>query len=311
MLHVGSHISSAKGYLAMGKDAAKIGANTLQFFLRNPRGGQSKALNPQDIAAYIDFAKENNIGQIVAHASYVLNPASDKENLRTFARDTIADDLSRLDHTPGNFYNIHPGSRRDQSLDAGVANAAAMLDSVMTPKMQSTILLETMSGSGSEIGGKFEELKLVLDACKHGRDLGVCLDTCHVYVAGYDVARDLGGVLREFDRVIGLERLKAIHLNDSMFGLASKKDRHAKLGEGDIGLDAIAAIINHPELRDLPFLLETPNDLDGYAKEIALLKDMYQEKKPAKAAGKSPAAKAAKKPPAKPAPKKPRKKTPE
>lgn len=279
MFHIGSHISSAKGYLAMGRDAVQIGANTLQFFLRNPRGGKAKALNPQDIAAYVEFAGEHGIGKIMAHASYVLNPATNKENLRVFAHDTITDDLARLEHTPGNYYNIHPGSRREQSLEEGVANIAAMLDSVMSPSMQSTILLETMSGSGSEVGGRFEELRLIIDACKHGKQLGVCLDTCHVFVAGYDVARDLGGVLREFDRAIGMERLKAVHLNDSMFGFGSGKDRHAKLGEGHIGLEAIASIINHPELRGLPFLLETPNDLDGYAKEIALLKKMYKVKK--------------------------------
>ncbi len=278
MLRVGSHISSAKGYLAMGRDAVKIGANTFQFFVRNPRGGRAKDINPADVAAFLAFAKEHDISSILAHASYTLNIATNDERLRTFVRETVADDLARLENTPGALYNIHPGTRKDRPYDDAVTSVAENLDAAIPAKLSGTFLLETMSGHGGELGGRFEELQDIMDACKQGKKFGVCLDTCHVFSAGYDIVGDLDGVLSEFDKAVGLKKLKAIHLNDSMFPLGSHKDRHAKLGEGEIGWDAISRIINHPNLRDLPFYLETPNDLDGYASEIAELKNRYGKK---------------------------------
>jgi deoxyribonuclease-4 len=272
MFLIGSHISSAKGYLAMGKNAASIGADTFQFFLRNPRGGRAKAIDPDDVAAYLEFAREHGIGVILAHASYVLNPATADARLRRFLRETVADDLSRLEHTPGNMYTIHPGHRGDQELPEAIDTIAANLDAAIPDLMSSVFLLETMSGQGGEIGGRFEELAAIMKACKHGGEFGVCLDTCHVFTAGYDIAGDLDGVLANFDKAVGLKRLKAIHLNDSKFGLNSHKDRHAPLGGGELGWDAITRVINHPALRHLPFYLETPNELDGYAREIAELK---------------------------------------
>lgn len=271
---IGCHLSSAKGYLAMGEEAVRIGADVFQFFTRNPRGGAAKAIDPVDIAAFLDFAGRKGIGPILAHAAYTLNPASTEAKVARFAREAMADDLVRLEHTPGALYNFHPGSHVGKGTDAGVAAVAATLDEVVPPGIKSTILLETMSGKGSEVGGVFEELRAIIDTAKAGKRLGVCLDTCHVFDAGYDIVNDLDGVLERFDRHLGLERLRAIHLNDSMNGLGSRKDRHAKLGEGNIGWDAIARVINHPALRDLPFYLETPNDLDGYAAEIAKLKTL-------------------------------------
>ncbi|MCD8351012.1 MAG: deoxyribonuclease IV [Planctomycetaceae bacterium] len=290
MFRVGSHISSAKGYFAMGKDAVKIGANTFQFFLRNPRGGRAKAIDPADVAKFLAFADEHGISSILAHASYVLNIATDDERLQTFVQETVADDLVRLANTPGAMYNIHPGTRKDRPYDAAVASVAENLDAAIPAKMSGLFLLETMSGHGGELGGRFEELQDIMSACKQGRKFGVCLDTCHVFSAGYDIVGDLDGVLAEFDKAVGLDKLKAIHLNDSMFPLGSHKDRHAKLGEGEIGWDAISRIINHPQLRDLPFYLETPNELDGYAEEIAELKKRYGGKEAKK---KAPAAKKA------------------
>ena len=278
MFLIGSHISSAKGYLAMAKDALKIGANTFQFFTRNPRGGRAKALDLDDIARFLEFTKENGISHFLAHASYTLNPATQEERLETFVRETMADDLARLEHTPGSLYNFHPGSRKDLSPADGAKAVAATIDAVLKPKLSTTLLLETMSGHGSEVGGTFEDLRAVVDASKNGKRLGVCLDTCHVFDSGYDIVNDLDGVLAHFDAVLGLGRLRAIHLNDSVHGLGTHKDRHAKLGEGKIGWKAIARIINHPALRDLPFYLETPNDLDGYAAEIAELKKLRGKK---------------------------------
>lgn len=287
MFRIGSHISSAKGYLAMGKEAVRIGANVFQFFLRNPRGGRAKALNPADVAAFLEFAKEHDLGPLLAHGSYTLNPATTDERLAVFARETIADDLARMEHTPGNMYNIHPGYAKDGDKDRGTATVAAMLDQVIAPGWKTTVLLETMVGRGGELGGRFEELRAIIDRCEQGKLLGVCLDTCHVFNGGYDIAGDLDGVLERFDKAVGLERLKAVHLNDSKYPLGSGKDRHAKIGEGEIGLDAFARIVNHPALRDLPFYLETPNDGDGYAREIAMLGGLYGKKGPArkKAAG--------------------------
>lgn len=278
MLRIGSHISSAKGYLAMARDALAIGANTLQFFTRNPRGGKAKALDPDDVARFLAFADEHDITNILAHAAYTLNPATIEARLENFVRDTMTDDFARLEHTPGALYNFHPGSRKTQTPEQAAATIARNLDAAMRPDQATTVLLETMSGHGTEMGGVFEELRLVIDASRNGERLGVCLDTCHVFDSGYDIVNDVDGVLTRFDAILGLERLKAVHLNDSMFGFGSRKDRHAKLGEGKIGWKAVSRIINHPALRELPFYLETPNDLDGYAGEIAALKKLYGKK---------------------------------
>ena len=276
MLKIGCHLSSAKGYLAMGKEAIKIGANTFQFFTRNPRGGKAKPLDLEDMAAYRAFSQEHGLFPILAHAPYTLNACAADEGLRTFARETMADDLARLEHIPGSLYNFHPGSHVKQGPEVGIALIAEHLNAILTPEQSTTVLLETMAGKGSEVGRSFEELRAILDRVELSDKLGVCLDTCHVSDGGYDIACDLDGVLEEFDKVIGLGRLKAIHLNDSMNPLGSHKDRHQKLGEGTLGLEALERIINHPALRELPFYLETPNDLAGYAREIAMMKEAYQ-----------------------------------
>ena len=277
MLKIGCHLSSSKGYLAMGKEAVKIGANTFQFFTRNPRGGKAKDLDLEDLAAYRVFAQGEGLFPILAHAPYTLNACAADEGLRTFAKETMADDLARLEHIPGSMYNFHPGSHVKQGAEAGIALIAQTLNAVLRPEMATTVLLETMAGKGSEVGRSFEELRAILDQVELSDKLGVCLDTCHVSDGGYDIANDLDGVLTEFDKVIGLSRLKAIHLNDSMNPLGSHKDRHQKLGEGTLGLEALTRVVNHPALRELPFYLETPNDLEGYAREIAMMKDVYQE----------------------------------
>ena len=276
MLHIGCHLSASKGYLHMGKEALSIGANTFQFFTRNPRGGSAKALDERDVDAYLAFAAENGIGTILAHAPYTLNGCSADPAIRDFATRTMLDDLKRMEHTPGNLYNFHPGSHVGQGIDAGVEQIAAMLNSILWPEMRTTVLLETMAGKGSEVGGRFEELRAIIDRVELSDHMGVCLDTCHVHDAGYDIVNDLDGVLTEFDKVIGLERLKAIHVNDSKNPIGAHKDRHEKLGEGCIGLEALVRVVNHPALRELPFLLETPNELDGYAREIAVLKERYE-----------------------------------
>ena len=271
MFYIGCHLSCAKGFLPMAKDAEKIGATTFQFFTRNPRGGNARALDDADIAAFLKKKEELGIGTLVAHAPYTLNACSADEKVRDFAWRTMRDDLVRLEHTPGNLYNFHPGSHVKQGTETGIRLISEMLNGILTPEQSTTVLLETMAGKGSEVGGRFEELKWIMDAV--GTDaLGVCLDTCHIWDGGYDIVKDLDGVLDEFDRVIGLSRLKAIHLNDSLNPCGAKKDRHARIGEGYIGLDAMVRVINHPALRDLPFCLETPNELDGYAREIALLR---------------------------------------
>lgn len=279
MLRIGCHLSVSKGFLAMGKEAVRIGADTFQFFTRNPRGGAAKALDPDDIAAYRRFADDNDIRRILAHASYTLNPASLEAKQIDFVRRTMADDLERIAHFPDAMYNFHPGSNSREGKEAGIKAVAANLDAVVGEKQPNKLLLETMAGKGGEVGGAFEELRAILDLAGNPDWLGVCLDTCHVFDAGYDVAGDLDGVLARFDKAIGLERLWAVHINDSLNDLGSRKDRHAKLGEGRIGMDAFARIVNHPALRDLPFYLETPNDLDGYAAEIAALRKAYKEKK--------------------------------
>ena len=276
MLTVGCHLSSSKGYLAMGKDAVKINANTFQFFTRNPRGGNAKAIVPSDVEAYLAFAAEHNITRILAHAPYTLNACSADEHLREFARATMADDLARMEYTPGNCYNFHPGSHVKQGVEIGITYISDMLNAILKPDQTTTVLLETMAGKGSEIGRSFEELREILDRVTLSDHMGVCLDTCHVWDGGYDIVNHLDEVLTIFDRVIGLSRLKAIHLNDSLNPLGAHKDRHARIGEGYIGKEALIRIINHPALRKLPFYLETPNELDGYAAEIALLRENYQ-----------------------------------
>ena len=277
MLKIGCHLSSSKGYEAMGKTATSINANTFQFFTRNPRGGKAKDINPLDIEKYLTYAKENEINCILAHAPYTLNAASADESLREFAKNTMADDLSRMEYTPGNCYNFHPGSHVGQGVEVGITYISDMLNSILTPTQTTTVLLETMAGKGSEIGRSFEELREIMDRVHLKDKLGICLDTCHVWDGGYDIVNDLDGVLHQFDSIIGLSHLKAIHLNDSMNPLGAHKDRHAKIGEGMIGLDAIIRIINHPALKQLPFYLETPNELDGYANEIEILKEKYNE----------------------------------
>ena len=275
MLKIGCHLSSTKGYEAMAKTAISINANTFQFFTRNPRGGKAKEINPTDLDRYLAFAKMRGIDHILAHAPYTLNACSADESLREFAKNTMADDLMRMEYTPGNCYNFHPGSHVGQGVEAGITFISDMLNSILTPEQTTIVLLETMAGKGSEIGRSFEELREIMDRVHLKDKVGVCLDTCHVWDGGYDIVNDLDGVIQKFDDIIGLSNLKAIHLNDSMNPLGAHKDRHAKIGEGMIGLDALVRIINHPALCELPFYLETPNELDGYEKEIALLKENY------------------------------------
>lgn len=273
MLTIGCHLSSSKGYLAMGKDAVSINANTFQFFTRNPRGGKAKAILPSDVEAYLAYAAEHGISRILAHAPYTLNACSADEGLREFAKDMMADDLARMEYTPGNCYNFHPGSHVKQGVEIGIAYIAEMLNQILTPEQSTTVLLETMAGKGSEVGRNFEELREILDRIELDSHMGVCLDTCHVWDGGYDIVNHLDEVVTEFDRVIGLSRLKAIHLNDSLNPLGAHKDRHAKIGEGCIGKEALIRVVNHPALKDLPFYLETPNELPGYAAEIALMRE--------------------------------------
>lgn len=273
MLTLGCHLSASKGYLHMGREAAELGGNTFQFFTRNPRGGNAKELDLKDVAAFQAFAREHGIPVILAHAPYTLNGCSADEKVRDFAVRTMADDLRRMEATPGNLYNFHPGSHVGQGVETGIGFIAEMLNTVLNPDMTTTVLLETMAGKGSEVGSRFEELREIIDRAEHREKLGVCLDTCHVNDAGYDIVHDLDGVLTQFDKVIGLERLKAVHVNDSKNPLGAHKDRHEKIGEGTLGLDAIVHVMTHPALREKPFYLETPNDLAGYAHEIALLRE--------------------------------------
>lgn len=278
MLYIGNHTSSSKGYLAMGKQTLANGGNTFAFFIRNPRGGRAKDINLQDVQEFLQLAQENHFGKIVAHAPYTMNCAGAKENLRDFARETMADDLKRLELTPGNYYNFHPGNHVGQGAETGIARIAEILNEVLTEEQSTTVLLETMSGKGSEIGRNFDELRQIIDRVERKDKLGVCLDTCHVWDGGYDIVNNLDGVFTEFDSVIGLDRLKAIHLNDSMNGLGSHKDRHAKIGEGEIGLEALVRVIRHPATKGIPFILETPNDDEGWTREIALLRKEYEGK---------------------------------
>ena len=277
MLYIGNHTSSSKGYAAMAQQMIKNGGTTFAFFTRNPRGGKAKEINPADVEKFLQLAKEHHFGKIVAHAPYTLNACAAKEELRTFARETMADDLKRMEFTPGNYYNFHPGSHVGQGAEAGIAMIAEVLNDVLTDGQTTTVLLETMSGKGSEIGRNFQELRAIMELVEKKDKIGVCMDTCHVWDGGYDIVNDLDRVLKEFDDVIGLSNLKAIHLNDSMNGLGSHKDRHEKIGEGHIGLEALVRIVKHPLLKGIPFILETPNDDEGWTKEISLLRERYEE----------------------------------
>ncbi len=277
MLSIGCHLSASGGFLSMGQTALSIGANTFQFFTRNPRGSRAKAIDPADTQALVQLLREHDFGPLVAHAPYTINPCSKDEHTREFARMTMADDLLRMEYLPGNYYNFHPGSHTGQGAEIGIGQIADTLNAIVKPEQHTTVLLETMAGKGTEIGGRFQELREILDRVTLPEKIGVCLDTCHVSDGGYDIVHDLDGVLTEFDRVIGLSRLKALHLNDSMNPAGAHKDRHARIGEGYLGLDTFRAIVNHPALRGLPMVLETPNELPGYEKEIALLRAMEGE----------------------------------
>lgn len=272
MFTIGCHLSASKGYLAMAKQAVSIGANTFQFFTRNPRGGKAKEINEDDVKAFLQYSKEHGINKILAHAPYTLNACSADSGIREFAKNTMADDLKRMEYTPGNYYNFHPGSHVGQGVEVGIDFIAEMLNEILTKEQTTTVLLETMSGKGSEVGRNFEELKAIIDKVNLKDKLGVCLDTCHIWDGGYDIVNNFDGVLDEFDKIIGLNKLKAIHLNDSKNDLSSHKDRHEKIGEGKIGLYAISKIINNDRIKELPFYLETPNEIEGYEREIELLK---------------------------------------
>lgn len=272
MIYAGSHISSAKGYEAMGKQIRKLGGDTFAFFTRSPRGGRAKALNVPDMKRFFAMAGEMELGPVAAHASYTLNPCAAREDLRDFTKETMFDDLSRLEHIPGNYYNLHPGCHVGQGKETGIRLLADVLNSIIRPEQHTTVLLETMAGKGSELGGRFEELREILDRVHVPEKAGICLDTCHVWDAGYDIVDRLDEVFAEFDRIIGLDRLKVIHVNDSKGERGCRKDRHARLGEGHIGREAFGRLVNHPAVQGLPCILETPNDDAGWAEEIAFLK---------------------------------------
>ena len=271
-IYMGCHLSSAGGFLAMGQAALSINANTFAFFTRNPRGGKAKEIDPEDAKALRELLARENFGKLVAHAPYTLNPCSAKENVRAFAYEAMSDDMKRMEFVPGNYYNFHPGSHVGQGVEVGIAQIADLLNRILTPEQSTIVLLETMAGKGSEIGGCFEELREIIDRVDLKEKMGVCLDTCHVSDAGYDIAKDPDGVLTQFDKVVGLERLRALHINDSMNGVGAHKDRHAKIGEGTLGFEAIKRIVHHPKLVGLPCILETPNELPGYAREIEMLR---------------------------------------
>ena len=277
MVYLGCHLSSSKGFAAMGETALSIGADTFQFFTRNPRGGKAKELDPDDAARLAALQQAGTIGPVVAHAPYTINPCGAEARVREFALQTMADDLKRLEYLPGNYYNFHPGSHVGQGTEAGIRAIAEALNAVLFPGQQTVVLLETMAGKGSEIGGRFEELREILDRTELGDSMGVCLDTCHIHDGGYDLVEDLDGVLTEFDRVIGLKRLRAVHLNDSMNPRGARKDRHQKLGQGCIGPEVLKRVVTHPALQGLPMVLETPNELPGYAEEIRLLRQWLRE----------------------------------
>lgn len=277
MFYLGCHLSASKGFLHMAKEALSIGANTFQFFTRNPRGFAAKDIDENDIKEFLQFSNENGFGKILAHAPYTLNPSSADERVRDLALRIMQDDMLRMEYIPGNLYNFHPGSHVGQGTEKGIELTAELLNSIITPEQSTIVLLETMSGKGSEIGRSFEELKEIIDRTKLSEKVGVCLDTCHVYDAGYDIVGDLDGVLTEFDRIIGLDKLYAIHMNDSKNPFESHKDRHEKIGEGSIGIEAMKNIINNPRIKHLPVFLETPNELDGYKAEIEILRENREE----------------------------------
>lgn len=274
MFIIGSHLSTSKGYESMGKTAVEIGANTFQFFTRNPRGSKAKKIDPEDISKLIKISNENQFGTLLAHAPYTLNPASAKDSVREFAKITMEDDLHRMEFLPNSYYNFHPGSHTGLGVEKGIEHIIELLNDIMNENQTTTILLEAMSGKGTEIGSKFEELKRIIDGVELKDKIGVCIDTCHIHEAGYDIINNLDGVLEKFDTIIGLDKLKAVHLNDSKNPTGAKKDRHEKIGEGTLGIETIKKVINHKSLRDLPFFLETPNEIEGYAKEIELLKSL-------------------------------------
>lgn len=275
MIDIGCHLSTSKGFENMGKEALSINANTFQFFTRNPRGGKAKAIDEKDMAAFLKLAKENNFSKVLAHAPYTLNACSGSEDTRKFALEMMEDDLKRMEYMPNNLYNFHPGSHVKQGAEVGIDYIVELLNKVIKPEHTTTILLETMAGKGTEVGRTFEEIAQIINRVELKEKMGVCLDTCHVYDAGYDIVNNLDGVLDEFDRIIGLDRLKAIHLNDSKNPFKSHKDRHETIGDGHIGIEAITKIINHPKLKGIPFFLETPNELEGHGREIELLKSVY------------------------------------
>ena len=277
MLNIGCHLSASKGFLNMAKEAVSINANTFQFFTRNPRGFKAKNIDEKDINKFLEYISDKNFAPIVAHAPYTLNACSADEKIRELAKVTMADDLRRMEYVPNNYYNFHPGSHVKQGVEVGTDYIVEMLNSILTPQQTTTVLLETMAGKGSEIGRSFNELKDILDRVELKEKMGVCLDTCHIWDGGYNIVDDLDRVVDEFDSIIGLDKLYAIHLNDSKNVMNSHKDRHETIGNGYIGLEALARVINHPQLKNLPFELETPNDLQGYAKEIEILRQLYKE----------------------------------
>lgn len=276
MVYLGCHLSSSKGFAAMGKTALSMGADTFQFFTRNPRGGKAKELDEADAALFLQMQREHAMGPVIAHAPYTINPCAADPRVKEFALQTMADDLRRMEYLPGNYYNFHPGSHVGQGTETGIAAIADTLNTVLFSGQKTIVLLETMAGKGSEVGGRFEELRAIMDRVELGEYVGVCLDTCHVHDGGYDIVHHLDDVLEEFDRVIGLQHLKALHLNDSMNPLGAHKDRHEKIGQGHIGLETFINIINHPALQGLPMVLETPNELPGYEQEIRLLRQNFQ-----------------------------------
>ena len=277
MIYIGNHLSSSKGFEAMGKAALKLGANTFAFFTRNPRGGKAKEIDPADAERLRSLMEEHHFGKLVAHAPYTMNVCAAKMDIREFSWNILKDDMERMEYFPGNYYNFHPGSHVGQGIEVGIQKIAEVLNAVLTEEQTTTVLLETMAGKGSEVGSHFQELRAIMDLVEKRDKLGICLDTCHVWDGGYDIINDLDGVLTEFDRIIGLDHLKAIHLNDSLNPLGSHKDRHARIGEGQIGLDALVRVIRHPALEGKPFILETPNDDEGWTREIALLRERYSE----------------------------------
>lgn len=272
-MYIGNHLSASKGYAAMGRMAVALGANTFAFFTRNPRGGKAKEIVLSDVEKFLGIAEQEKFGKLVAHAPYTMNLCAAKEDIRQFSKDMIADDLRRMEYTPGNYYNFHPGSHVGQGTEKGIELIAEALNEVLIPEMTTTVLLETMAGKGSEVGRSFEELRAILDRIQLSDKMGVCLDTCHIWDGGYDIVNHLDEVLEEFDRVIGLERLYAVHFNDSMNECGAHKDRHAKIGEGCIGLEGLRRVATHPLLAGKPFILETPNDDEGYKREIALVRE--------------------------------------